>query len=64
MMLFDLRRDFGETVDLVALGEPTAQQTASELRRLLRNVRRRLRGEEVQLDPAEVQELRALGYIQ
>jgi len=64
MMLFDLRRDFGETVDLVALGEPTAQQTANELRRLLRNVRRRLRGEEVQLDPAEVEELRALGYIQ
>jgi len=64
MMLFDLQRDFAETMDLVALGEPAAQQTANELRRVLLNVRRRLRGAEVQLDPAEVEELRALGYIQ
>lgn len=36
----------------------------NELNALLRNARRRMRGEEVQLDPAEVEELRALGYIQ
>ncbi len=64
MMLFDLQRDFAERMDLVALSESTAAETANELRQLLRNVRRRLRGEEVQLDPAEVEELRALGYIQ
>lgn len=64
MMLFDLRRDFDELMDLVALGEPTARDTANELHALLRNARRRMRGEEVQLDPAEVEELRALGYIQ
>ncbi len=64
LMLFDLQRDFAEVMDLVALGEPTAQQTATELQLLLRNARRGLRGEEVELDPAEVEELRALGYIQ
>jgi len=64
MMLFDLQRDFAELMDLVALGVPAARDTADELRVLLRSVRRRLRGEEVQLDPAEIEELRALGYIQ
>ncbi len=63
-MLFNLQRDFAETLDLLALSDPMARATANELHSLLRNVRRRLRGEEVQLDPDEVEELRALGYIQ
>jgi hypothetical protein len=34
------------------------------LLRVLRAVRQRLQGEEAELDPSEIDELRALGYIQ
>jgi arylsulfatase A-like enzyme len=63
-MLFDLDHDFAELQDLMVAGEPGAQATANELLRVLRNVRQRLQGEEVELAPEEIKELRALGYIQ
>jgi arylsulfatase A-like enzyme len=64
VQLFDLERDFAELVDRVALGDPLAARTVDELQGLLEDVRRRLQGDEVELTPEEVRELRALGYIQ
>lgn len=63
-LLFDMERDPEERVDLTANPDRATRRAVRELRRQARELHRGQVGQEAELDPELVEELRALGYIQ